>query len=179
VQSRPLRAYKWLLAACLASLFLSTGSTYFFYRKWSEAEDWYRAEKISKDTLTSKLVDLQIAFDKNYSDLNIMHNENNSVAFLQACDSSKRYFARVYWNRYTHETFLDVQNLPPAPDGKQFQLWAIDSLQPINAGVVSLRDDRALIPMRGIEKADKWAMSLEPAGGSLMPDSAMWLVSRN
>jgi hypothetical protein len=179
VQSRPLRTYKWLLAACLASLFLSTGSTYFFYRKWSETEDWYRAERISKDTLTSKLADLQIAFDNYSEDIKVMHNENNSVAFLQACDSTKRYFARVYWNRYTKETFLDVQNLPSAPDGKQFQLWAIDSMKPVNAGVVAIRDDRTLIPMRGIEKADKWALTLEPSGGSLIPDSVMWLMSRN
>jgi hypothetical protein len=179
VQSRPLRTYKWLLAACLISLFLSTGSTYFFYRKWFEAEDYYRAERISKDTLTYKLAEMQIAFDKAYSDLNIMHNENNSVVFLQAVDSTKRYFARVYWNRYTKETYLDVQNLPPAPDGKQYQLWAIDSLKPVDAGLVTLRDDRTLIAMKGIEKADKWAVTIEPSGGSLIPDSFMCLVSRN
>jgi hypothetical protein len=177
VQSRPLRAYKRLLAACLFSLFLSTGATVFFYRKWSDAEDWYRAERASKDTLRSQLVELQIAFDKNYNDLSIMHNENYSVFFLNAVDSTKRYFARVYWNRFTRETFLDVQNLPKATDGRQFQLWAYTDA-PVNAGVVILRDDRTLIPMRSIEHADKWALTLEPSGGSLIPDSIMCLVSR-
>jgi anti-sigma-K factor RskA len=176
VQSRPLRAYQRLLAICLIALFLSTGSTYFFYRKWSEAEDWYRAERISKDTLSAKITELQIAFDRTFNDLAVMHNENNSIAFLQAADSTKRYFARVYWNRYTHETFLDVQNVPPAPDGKVYQLWAIDSAKAINAGVVQLRDDRILIPMRNIKRAETWAITVEPIGGSVIPDSTMFLV---
>jgi hypothetical protein len=177
VQSRPLRAYQRLLAVCLIALFLSTGSTYFFYRKWSEAEDWYRAERISKDTLKAKITELQISFDKIYNDLAVMHNENNSIAFLQAADSTKRYFARVYWNRYTHQTFLDVQNVPPAPEGKVYQLWAIDdSAKSINAGVVQLRDDRILIPMRNIKKAETWAMTLEPAGGSVIPESTAFLI---
>jgi hypothetical protein len=179
VQSRPLRTYKWLLVVCLASLFLSTASNYFFYRKWSEAEDWYRIEKISKDTIAGKLTELQIAFDKNYSDLVIMHNENNTVTFLQAADSTKRYFARVYWNRFTHETFLDIQNLPACPEGKKYQLWAITADTTFNAGLVESRDDRTLIPMRYIDKADKWAITIEPSVGSLLPDSVAFLIVRS
>jgi hypothetical protein len=178
VQSRPLRSYKKLLAACLVSLFLSTASTYFFFKKWSEAEDWYRAERITKDTLSQKCTELQIAFDRVYNDLSVMHNENNTVFFLQAADSTKRYFARVYWNRFTHQTFIDIQNMPASPEGKAYQLWAHNSAKPVDAGLIRLRDDRLLVAMKNIEKADRWSVTVEPSSGSLVPDSVMFLVTK-
>jgi hypothetical protein len=153
----------------------------FFFKKWSEAEDWYVAERVTKENLGRKCTELQYAFDKNYSDLTIMHNENNSIFYLQSADSTKRYSGRVYWNRYTHQTYLDIQSLPPAPAEKRYQLWAYLGETPIDAGVIVLRDDRTLIPMKNIDKAEKWVITLESSGGGLAPrlDSSLFLISNN
>ena len=39
--------------------------------------------------------------------------------------------ARVYWNDHQQNAFLEVNQLPEAPAGKQYQLWAIVAGEPV------------------------------------------------
>lgn len=169
MQSRPLRTYKQLIVASLIALLLSTGASIFFYKKWSESEDWYIAIRNEKESLTHKYNILQIDFDKIYNNLAIIHNENNSIFILHSADSTRQSRARIYWNRYTHETHIDIQDLPDPPADKQYQLWALVDSLPLNAGVIEMKDDISMIPMKNIDRAEGWAVTLEPKGGSPEP----------
>ncbi len=75
----------------------------------------------------------------------------------------------VYWNAKDKATLLSIQNLPKPPQGKQYQLWAIEGKNaPVDAGIITY--DMTLVqPMKIFEKVDVFAITLENEGGSVAP----------
>jgi anti-sigma-K factor RskA len=175
-----IRTYKYLIAACLASLIISTLTSYFFYKKWNESEDGYVSLFAEKNVATQNFNAMKIAFDKIYNDLIEIRDENATVFTLQSSDSTKRYKARVYWNHYTRQAVIDVLSLPVPDSGSQYQLWAIASGQPVSAGVFNATPDAGVQHMQPVVQADSWAVTLEPKGGSMAPAAGqLYLVSGN
>lgn len=86
--------------------------------------------------------------------------------------------ATVYWNGNTKEVYLSLNNLPTPPSGKQYQLWAIVDGKPVDAG---LYDDNGTTPkiqkLKVIERAQMFAITLEPKGGSVSPTLSQMYVA--
>ncbi len=88
--------------------------------------------------------------------------------------------ARLVYDRGTGRAFLATTNLPPAPAGKQYQLWYIAGGKPLPGGVFNtdasgravLRD---FVPVEG-RNASLFAITLEPAGGLSAPTGAKFLL---
>ncbi|RYZ35432.1 MAG: anti-sigma factor [Sphingobacteriales bacterium] len=75
----------------------------------------------------------------------------------------------VYWDTRSKAVYLAMKNLPPAPKGKQYQLWAIVDGKPVDAGVYALNPQEAMQKMKVIPKAEMFAITLEQEGGSATP----------
>ncbi|MDX2134132.1 MAG: anti-sigma factor [Saprospiraceae bacterium] len=75
----------------------------------------------------------------------------------------------VYWNPGTQTTRLAVSQLPPAPSGRQYQLWSLRNGQPKSAGLLSLEPAVDLQTMENVAEADMFAITEEPAGGVESP----------
>jgi anti-sigma-K factor RskA len=77
---------------------------------------------------------------------------------------------------------LMANGLPPAPAGKEYQLWFIVGNNPPIPGRTFAPDDEGRgeltdeVPRRALESA-VFAITLEPAGGSTAPTSAIYLRS--
>lgn len=91
--------------------------------------------------------------------------------------------ARVFWNHTRKEFIITAFNIPPAPAGKTYQLWAIRNGQaPLSMGTFNTdANGRALavLPVGEINDAgyiDNCALTLEPAGGSPQPTETPRLV---
>lgn len=88
--------------------------------------------------------------------------------------------ARLYWNGATGEVVVTAFGLPPAPDGRTYQLWGIgEGADPVSLGTFETTADgtavvRATAPA-GVE-FDISAVTEEPAGGSPQPTSTPFLV---
>ena len=160
--------YKYLIAACLAALVVSTFASWFFYSRWNEAEDRYSALLIDKNQLAKNYNLVKNEYDRNVNDLIIMRDQQSLVIQLLSNDTSKNFEARVYWNKNTHETYIDVLALPIPEDGKQYQLWALVDGKPIDAGVFDF-SLFGIQRVKGIPEAHSWAVTLEPVGGSIAP----------
>jgi len=172
-------AYKYLLAAAMASLVISTFASYFFYNRWSETEDKNLSLLTEKNVLSQNYTAVKSVFDKTYGDLIVMRDINTKVFTLLGSDSTKNFAVRVYWNNLSHETFLDVQSLPVPETGRQYQLWAMFEGKPVDAGVFDANEDSGLNHMKSVFEAQSWSVTLEPAGGSATPTlSAVVLVSK-
>lgn len=78
--------------------------------------------------------------------------------------------AAVYFNPLTQKSYLDPFQLP-SPDGdKQYQLWALIDGVPTDMGVFDPpADGDPFIEVPYIADADAFAITLEPAGGSVNP----------
>ena len=88
--------------------------------------------------------------------------------------------ARIYWDPNSREVHMGPATLPTAPQGMQYQLWAIVDGQPVDAGVMPLVDDGAhLHRMKDVDPAQAFAVTLEKAGGVPSPTlTAMVLMGQ-
>lgn len=85
--------------------------------------------------------------------------------------------AEVFWNKTTGELYIDPASLPPAPKGKQYQLWFLIDGQPTDAGMISL-SDVAIQKMKQTKPgAQMFAITLEDEGGKPTPDLSALVVA--
>ncbi len=161
--------YKYLIAACIASLIISTFASVFFYQKWSEAEDRYVAMINEKNVLAQNLNVVRYNYDKMNHDLSLMRDPAVTIVTLRSSDTTKYYMAHVMWNKYTRQTFIDVADLPVPPDEMQYQLWALVDGHPVDAGVFDMGTDAGMQKLKAVTDAEMWAVTLEPKGGSESP----------
>ncbi len=161
--------YKYLIAACIASLIISTFASVFFYQKWSESEDRNVAIMTEKNTLAQNLNLVKYNFENVNHDMSVMRDPAISIITLRAIDSTKYYMARVMWNKYTRQTFIDVADLPSPGDDKQYQLWALIGGLPVDAGVFEMTSEGGMQKVKAVTDAEVWAVTLEPKGGSDAP----------
>jgi len=167
--SSTILAYKYLLAAAMASLVISTFASYFFYNRWSETEDKSQVLLSEKNMFSQNYTAVKSAFDKSYTDLIIMRDARTKTFALHSPDSTKDYSVRIYWNPFSHETYLDALLMPPPDSGKHYQLWAVSKGKPIDAGIFDLSVDNGLLRMKAIFETESWTVTQEPKGGSVMP----------
>ncbi len=82
----------------------------------------------------------------------------------------------LYYNTANAQTMIYLASLPPAPAGKAWQLWAVVNGTPQSMGVIPLQNkEQPLLRLPFIEKAEAFAVSLEPAGGSASPTEVVAL----
>ena len=171
--------YKYMIAACLAALVVSTFASWFFYSRWNEAEERYTSLLSDKNELAQNYNLVKASYEDVASNLIVLRDESSTVVVLNSTDTTHKYQARVYWSKYTHHAFLDVLSLPSPGEGKQYQLWALIGGKPVDAGVI-LSGNQRIQRMKEIEYADLWAVTLENKGGSITPTlSQMYLISKS
>ncbi len=87
--------------------------------------------------------------------------------------------ARLAYSRELGRSAITVTGMPPAPDGKTYQLWYVGSDEIArSAGFLAAgKDGRAESVLQGdIDSAAAVGVTVEPAGGSAAPTSAPILV---
>ncbi len=160
----------WAIAASVA-LLLSLGANALLYSRWQNANSELVAAQNSQARFaqTSQVVERRL--QNTQSQLQVFRSPQFKTVALAGTPAHPQARARVLFNRVSHRVYLDVQELPPLPAGKQYQLWALDKGKPIDAGVLAATtatgDD--LQQMKDIASAQTFAMTVEPTGGSAGP----------
>lgn len=89
---------------------------------------------------------------------------------LAGLDKSPQSSVFVFWNQQTNEVALDVQNLPAAPEGKQYQLWSIVDGKPVDIGMLDNAFTGKVLKMKNTKAGSAaFAITLEKAGGNPTP----------
>ena len=91
--------------------------------------------------------------------------------------------ARVFWNPSRHRVVIAVFDLPPAPAGRTYQLWAIQTGKaPVSLGIFNTAPDGRLTTALDVPPAlvafDVTAVTEEPVGGSPQPTQQPFLVGK-
>ena len=176
----PIRpTFDYRIAASIAIALICAASALYYHSKWSETELKYASLVSDRDQLAGKLDQVNYSYQNTVSAFEIVRDQHTKAIALAATDTSKSFHARVYWNSVTHQSYIDVQELPAPGQGKQFQLWALVNGKPVDAGVFNVTAQTAFQRVKDIEKADAWAVTLEPEGGSVSPTlDKMYLLSK-
>jgi len=105
---------------------------------------------------------------------------DSSVAITDLAATGKAPSMRLYWNRARNIVVVAAFDLPPAPAGRTYQLWAIEKGRaPVSVGTFnSPPSGRTVITLQmpaGVQP-EVSAVTEEPAGGSPQPTQQPFLV---
>jgi anti-sigma-K factor RskA len=89
---------------------------------------------------------------------------------LAGLEKSPQSSVSAFWNQQTNEVMLDVQSLPAAPQGKQYQLWSIVDGKPVNIGMIDNQFAGKVLKMKNTKAGSvAFAITLEKEGGNPTP----------
>ena len=133
--------------------------------------------KESKENL-SLAINENIELQKNAKSVDgaIMPNEVNmlmspemKMSKLVGQKGSENSTVVLAWDTKTNTVYVVRSNLPAAPVGMQYQLWAIVNDKPMDAGVFDIKNNTQELKSVPLPKA--FAVTLEKKGGSPVPTS--------
>ena len=119
-----------------------------------------------------------LALQTSREKLAILSNPNMLSVPLKGVEKYPDSKAMVYWDKGSKNVYLSAGNLPKAPEGMQYQLWAIVDGKPVSAGIYSEDKDTRIV-LSNIPKAQAFAITLEKQGGSAVPTMENMFVIGN
>ncbi|MBI3608520.1 MAG: anti-sigma factor [Nitrospirae bacterium] len=129
---------------------------------------------------TAELETLHLALAQKEEALRLIEAKHTQTVRLTGLDPSPKAFGRIFWNPEANAGLLFAFDLPPLPEGKVYQLWAIQGAAPVDAGIFT-PDQRGVgsLRVKALPEPAKtvgvFAITIEPAGGSRQPTGSMYL----
>lgn len=161
MQARKSTAWKgWAMAASVLLVLSIAGNIYY------NQDNAHKERELAAITAQQKEQDLKITATE--SRLAMLSQPEMKVVRLKGAEQHAAAHAVVFWNEQTKQVYLDAAALPKAPDGKQYQLWAMVDGKPVDAGLYTAGQDINKV-LSTIPKAEAFAITLENAGGSPVP----------
>jgi anti-sigma-K factor RskA len=159
----------WATALAAAALLLVVG---FSLSKTQEELERLRGRvAILQEELTEREATLRFLSDPNVRYV--------SLAGLPASPGASGW---LLWNPEIRQGLFLARGLPAAPPDRTYELWGIAGAEPVPAGVFKVDSaGRALFrlpPLLETKPFDTFAVTLEPAGGTLKPSGPMHLAGK-
>lgn len=169
----PNKAVNWQKYAIAASvLFLVSIIGNFFW-----INDISKSKKEIAQLQTEKKSQ-DMALKNSQEKLAILSNPNILTVPLKGVEKYPDSKAIVYWDKDSKNVYLNAEDLPKAPEGMQYQLWALVDGKPVSAGMYSSEKNTKAI-LANIPKAQAFAITLEKQGGSIAPTMENMFVIGN
>lgn len=130
-----------------------------------------------------RFVKLEQEYKKQEDVLQLLRSPKIEVVLMGGLEVNPAGYGKIIWDPVKKTAILQISNLPPAPQDKDYQLWVIKDKKPISAGVFSLTDPEKeqFFKIERLIESDKkvisaFAITLEPKGGVPQPTGAMYLI---
>lgn len=163
-----------LVAAAAEALYIST-----LRGRLGEALSRLAQEQQAVVVLSNQLAESREQLVKNRERITAMTASSRLVVMDGKQVSAS---GRAFWDTKRNTWLFYIENLPPAPEGKTYQLWFIIDNKPISSGVFKTDEKGSAElhvkmpvntePGKGLATA----VSLEPEGGSEQPRGAIYLL---
>jgi anti-sigma-K factor RskA len=158
------RGYRYIVAASLVLLVVSIGLLVALINQNQGKDKLINTLNQKVEVVSNDARQQSGAYDRL---VNLLKDQDYEQIRLLPLPGKPQSTVNVYWNQKTSDVYLLNMSLPPAPTGKQYQLWAIVDGKPVSAGMLS--GTHTTEKMTGFEKAQAFAITLEKAGGSETP----------
>jgi anti-sigma-K factor RskA len=131
---------------------------------------------IQKENSKLKL-DFQNLLSKNNQEIQLAALVKNDICNMAIALAGQKVApqakAKIYWNKYSNEVYVDATDLPTPPEGMEYQIWSLkmNPLTPKSIGLLSDFNDSQtkLFAVNSTDSAEGFGITLEPKGGSLSP----------
>ncbi len=166
--------WKRVAAACIFLLAASIVINILLYRSSSNT----KSELEKTQQLLTDVKDKSKALE---NDMQVVQSKYSMPVTLNGLEASPEAAAKIFWMKNSGEVYIDPSNLPAAPDGKQYQLWAIVDGKPVDAGMIliSKKGDKYRIQkMKTFGRADAFAVTLESEAGNTAPKGPMFVMGK-
>lgn len=171
------KRFTMAMAAMWALFVVSAGAALFFYNKWQQAEAGYQGLLAEKTQLAAAYDATQARYDAMEAVQQALQAPGNRIIQLAGTQNAPEAAALLAWNPQSGEVKLLANAMPANSTDKQYQLWAIVDGQPQDAGVFDVNDDKMqLLAMKSFTKAQAFAVTIEPRGGSVSPTLSTMVV---
>lgn len=162
--------------AAAAAVLLLIGSSvlsFFFYNKYKDVNGKYAESQQQIASLNQHLIEV----DK---DMSIVQSKYSEPVSLKGQEAAPDAGAKIFWMKNTGEVYVDPTNMPIAPAGKQYQLWAFVDGKPVNAGMITSKDGKkySIQKMKTFGKAQAFAITLETEGGNPQPKGTIFVMGK-
>jgi anti-sigma-K factor RskA len=139
-----------------------------------------KADQALADT-KNELIAANGRLDTMSADMSVVQNKYSQAVSLNGLPAAPDAAAKIFWMKNTGEVYIDPSNLPEAPAGKQYQLWAIVDGKPVDGGMIitTKKDNKYRIQkMKTFGKAEAFAVTLETEGGNPTPKGDMYVLGK-
>jgi len=164
--------WKWLAAASIVLLIGSSSLNILLYRHTQNLVNLNEQTTLELAENRQGLISLQ-------ADLQVMQSRYTEAVKLNGVNTTPNATAKIYWLKNTGEVYIDPANLPDAPAGNQYQLWAIVDGKPVDAGLIVTThkgNTYRIQKMKTFGYAQAFAITLEKEGGSPVPSLEKMVV---
>jgi len=159
--------------AAAAAILILLVSNVFYYNKYKNAQGQYAEGQQQLAEMNSHLTDMD-------RDMNIVQSKYSKPVALDGLEAAPDAAAKIFWMKNSGEVYVDPKNLPMAPHGHQYQLWAIVDGKPVDGGMITSKDGKNynIQKMKTFGKAEAFAITLETAGGHPQPKGTMYVMGK-
>lgn len=177
--------YKYAAAAALILVIGASWYAVILRNQISDKDDQLSQLKADNELLNANLATMdtlaQTLGDKNLAlltEVNLLKKPDMKSIELKGMEVAPDAKAMAYANTKTGEVYLEIMNLPSAPEGMQYQFWGIVDDEPVDAGMIPVdeNDLAGIHPMTTVPNAVAYAISLEPMGGSPQPSGKIYVM---
>ncbi len=174
--------WKWAAAASIILLIGSSILNVVYYTKYDKVNTALLESKQELIAQNDKLTKMDRDLNVLNRDMTVVQSKYSEPVSLHGLPAAPDAAAKVFWMKNTTgEVYLDPSNLPEAPTGMQYQLWAIVDGKPVDGGLIvnTKKGNKYQIQkMKTFGKAEAFAVTLETTGGNPTPKGEMYVMGK-
>lgn len=173
-----IRMLRYALIACSILLVVSLGFLFSAHKDLNMANSQIANLSLEKEQFATTVSKLE--FDKAGMENIIAMAESKEWATIKLAGVANSPAANmlVYWNKTNKNILINhsAMDLPQTDSSHEYQLWALVDGKPVSLGVFGENAKEAVQQMQTIEKAQAFAVTIEPIGGSVNPTMEKMVV---
>lgn len=97
--------------------------------------------------------------------------KNDNLSLVEMKTGAGEATANIYWDSTSSAVYMVVRSLPPLPQDRQYQLWALIDGKPKNLGVFDATSNNVILKMKDCKNAEAFSITVEPRGGNTAPST--------
>ncbi|MEO6489730.1 MAG: anti-sigma factor [Ferruginibacter sp.] len=173
----------WKYAAAVAVLLLVTSIAinFLYYDKFRKSEQNLATVVNEKNNAEQRAIALERSNQDMKNDMSVVQSKYSEPVALHGLQAAPDAAAKIFWMKNTGDVYIDPSNLPDAPAGKQYQLWAIVDGKPVDGGMIVTNNNGEkfrIQKMKTFGKAEAFAVTLETEGGNPTPKGDMFVMGK-